>query len=76
MKYLVVIEETKTGYSAYSPDIIGCVSAGSTKQEVEQRMKEAIEFHLAGLQKEGYTLEELEENIKETYHHRSQLSES
>lgn len=37
MDYLIVIEETKTGYSAYSPDITGCVSTGKTKKEVEKK---------------------------------------
>ncbi len=49
MRYLVVFEETETGFSAYSPDIDGCVATGSTKEEVEKNMKEAIEFHLEGL---------------------------
>jgi predicted RNase H-like HicB family nuclease len=52
-KYLVVIEETSTGYSAYSPDLEGCVSTGQTREEVEKNMQEAIEFHLEGLRLEG-----------------------
>ena len=52
MKYLIVVEKTGTGYSAYSPDIDGCVATGSTKDEVEKNMKEAIEFHLEGLKLE------------------------
>jgi len=52
-KYLVVIEETNTGYSAYSPDLEGCVSTGRTRVEVERNMQEAIEFHLEGLRLEG-----------------------
>ena len=52
-KYLVVIEETSTGYSAYSPDLEGCVSTGRTRQEVEKNMQEAIKFHLKGLRLEG-----------------------
>ena len=52
MKYLVVIEETETGFSAYLPDIDGCVATGATKEEVEENMKSAIEFHLEGLQLE------------------------
>jgi len=50
MKYLIVIEKTNTGYSAYSPDLNGCVATGSTKEETEFNMKEAMEFHLEGLQ--------------------------
>ncbi|MDX8377926.1 MAG: type II toxin-antitoxin system HicB family antitoxin [Mariprofundales bacterium] len=49
IKYLIVIEETSTGFSAYSPDVNGCVATGNTKKEVENNMKEAIEFHLEGL---------------------------
>ena len=56
MKYLIVIEKTNTGYSAYAPDIEGCVSTGVTLDEVKQNMQEAIEFHFEGLQKEGYQI--------------------
>ena len=44
-----MVEKTDTGYSAYSPDINGCIATGATKDEVEKNMKEAIEFHLEGL---------------------------
>ena len=54
MKYLVVVEKTGTGYSAYSPDLEGCVATGSTKEEVEKNMREAIAFHIEGLREEGY----------------------
>lgn len=57
-RYLVVIEETSTGYSAYSPDLPGCVATGRTKEEVKQNMREAIEFHLEGLRLEGYEIPE------------------
>ena len=53
MKYLIVIEKTGTGYSAYSPDLDGCVATGSTREEVERAMREAIEFHLDGLRRDG-----------------------
>lgn len=56
MKYLIVIEKTKTGYSAYSPDLEGCAATASSKKEVEQVMQEAITFHLEGLKEEGYSL--------------------
>ena len=55
-RYLVVIEETKTGYSAFSPDLDGCVGTGETKEEVETRMREAIEFHLEGLKREDLAI--------------------
>nr|VFK24172.1 MAG: Predicted nuclease of the RNAse H fold, HicB family [Candidatus Kentron sp. MB]VFK30547.1 MAG: Predicted nuclease of the RNAse H fold, HicB family [Candidatus Kentron sp. MB]VFK75293.1 MAG: Predicted nuclease of the RNAse H fold, HicB family [Candidatus Kentron sp. MB] len=50
MKYLIVVEETNTGFSAYLPDIDGCVATGKTRQEVHDNMKEALAFHLEGLQ--------------------------
>ena len=53
MKYLIAIEETATGYSAYSPDLPSCVSVGETRSEVEANMGDAISFHLEGLKLEG-----------------------
>ena len=58
MRYLIVIEETATGYSAYSPDVPGCVATGGTRDEVEAQMKDAISFHLDGLKEEGMSLPE------------------
>lgn len=58
MRYLIVIEPTGTGYSAYSPDLAGCVSTGVTREEVERNMHEAIEFHLEGLRQSGYEVPE------------------
>jgi predicted RNase H-like HicB family nuclease len=52
-KYLVVIEETETGFSAYSPDLPGCIATGTTREEVEREIREAIEFHLDGMKQEG-----------------------
>lgn len=56
MRYLIVIEETKTGYSAYSPDLEGCIATGATREEVEEEMKEAIKFHLDGLKEERHEI--------------------
>ena len=53
MKYLVIIEKTKTGFSAFSPDLPGCVATGSTKKQAEKNMKEAVTFHLEGMHQEG-----------------------
>ena len=53
MKYLVVVEPTDTGFSAYSPDLPGCVATGGSREEVEREMRSAIEFHLHGLREEG-----------------------
>jgi predicted RNase H-like HicB family nuclease len=52
-RYLIVIEETATGYSAYSPDLPGCVATGQDRPAVEQTMREAIAFHIEGLQAAG-----------------------
>jgi predicted RNase H-like HicB family nuclease len=52
-KYLIVIEETGTGFSAYSPDLPGCVATGATQSEVEENMRVAIAFHLDGLREDG-----------------------
>lgn len=57
-KYLIVIEETKTGFSAYSPDLPGCVSTGGTRKEVEENMRAAIAFHLDGLREESQPVPE------------------
>ncbi len=59
-RYLIIIERTETGYSSYSPDLPGCVSSGATRAETEQKMREAIEFHLDGLREEGYPVPEPE----------------
>ena len=53
MKYLIVVEKTETGFSAYSPDLLGCVTTGATEEETEANMKEAIAFHVEGLKGEG-----------------------
>jgi predicted RNase H-like HicB family nuclease len=52
-RYLIVIEETGTGYSAYSPDLPGCVATGATRENVEREMHDAIEFHLDGCVAQG-----------------------
>ena len=57
-KYLIVIEQTNNSYSSYSPDLPGCVSTGKTREEAEQNMREAIEFHVDGLRQEGYPVPE------------------
>ena len=52
-RYLVIIEKTGTGFSAYSPDLPGCVAAGRTRKEVEKEMHNAIAFHIEGLRLAG-----------------------
>ncbi len=48
-KFLVAIEKTESGYSAYSPDLQGCIATGATREEVEKNMHDAIEMHVNGL---------------------------
>jgi predicted RNase H-like HicB family nuclease len=57
-KYLIVVEKTGTGYSAYSPDLDGCVATGATREEVEVEMREAIAFHLDGMARSGQAVPE------------------
>jgi predicted RNase H-like HicB family nuclease len=52
-RYLIIIEDTATGFSAYSPDLPGCVATGCTRMEVEHEMREAMEFHIEGLRLSG-----------------------
>jgi len=56
MRYLIVIEQTTTGHSAFSPDLPGCVATGATREETETNMREAIAFHLDGLREGGLAL--------------------
>ena len=53
MRYAVVIENAGGNYSAYVPDLPGCVATGSSVQDVEQAIREAIAFHLEGLREDG-----------------------
>lgn len=48
-RFLVVIEKTERNFSAYSPDLLGCVATGSTREEVEDNMYSAIQMHIQGL---------------------------
>jgi predicted RNase H-like HicB family nuclease len=52
-KYQIVVEKTGTGYSAYSPDLAGCVATGKTRQEAESQMQGAMAFHLEGMVRSG-----------------------
>ena len=57
-KYLIVIENTETGFSAYSPDLECCVATGETRKEGGTAIQEAVNFHLEGRQEEGYSIPE------------------
>ena len=58
MKYAVVYEKTSTGYSAYAPDVPGCIAAGSTLEETERLMREALEMHIEAMKEDGETIPE------------------
>ena len=53
MRYAVVIEKATANYSAYVPDLPGCVATGPTIEIVETQIREAIQFHIEGLKAEG-----------------------
>ena len=53
MRYAIVIEKAEGNYSAYVPDLPGCVATGATVAEVESEIREAIAFHLEGLREDG-----------------------
>ena len=57
-KYAVVFEKSPNNYAAYVPDLPGCVSTGATREEVERNIREAIAFHIEGLQIEGEPIPE------------------
>lgn len=56
MRYAIVIEKTENNYSAYVPDLPGCVATGNTVKEAEDQIKQAIRFHLTGLQEDGLAI--------------------
>ncbi len=53
MRFAVVFEKTDTGYSAYVPDLPGCVAAASTREETSELLRGAIEMHIAGMREDG-----------------------
>ncbi len=53
MKYMIVVEKAESNYAAYAPDLLGCAVTGDSREETIELMKEAIEFHIEGLQESG-----------------------
>ena len=53
MRYAIMIEKAEGNYSAYVPDLPGCVATGGAIEEVESQIREAIEFHLEGMREDG-----------------------
>jgi predicted RNase H-like HicB family nuclease len=58
MRYAVVIEKAEKNYSAYVPDLPGCVATGATLEQAEAEIREAIEFHIEGLREDGLPIPE------------------
>jgi predicted RNase H-like HicB family nuclease len=57
-KYLVIYEKARENYSAYSPDIPGCIATGKTRKGAEKNIREAINFHISGLKEDGLPIPE------------------
>ena len=56
MRYAIVIEKANANYSAYVPDLPGCVATAATVKEVENEIREAIRFHIEGLKEDGLAI--------------------
>jgi predicted RNase H-like HicB family nuclease len=63
-RYPVIIEKSKRNYSAYSPDLPGCVATGASIKETLARMRTALKFHLEGLKKEGSDIRQPSTKVK------------
>jgi predicted RNase H-like HicB family nuclease len=63
MRYAIVIEKAENNYSAYVPDLPGCIATGKTVEETEQRLREAIEFHIEGMIEDGLPIPEPESEV-------------
>lgn len=55
-KYVIIVEKAGKNYSAHAPDLPGCIATGKTVEDATNQMKEAIEFHLEGMKKEGLSI--------------------
>lgn len=64
MNYLVIIEGSGTSFSAYSPDLPGCVAAGESPEEVERLMREAIPLHIESLRAHGDPIPEPQSSVR------------
>lgn len=58
MRYAIVIEKAENNYSAYVPDLPGCVATGATVEQAEAEIREAIEFHIEGMREDGFPIPE------------------
>ena len=64
MRYAIVIEKAENNYSAYVPDLLGCVATGKTIEETEQQIREAIEIHLRGMREDGLPIPEPSSHVE------------
>lgn len=64
MRYAIVIEKAEGNYSAYVPDLPGCVATGESEAEVEKLIQEVIEFHVAGLREDGVVVPEATSKVE------------
>ena len=58
MKYTIVIEKSPNNYAAYVPDLPGCVATASTREELLEEIRDAIEFHIEGMRQDGESIPE------------------
>lgn len=63
-RFLIVVEKAKGNYSAYSPDLPGCIATGSTRDEAEQNMYEAMQLHVQGLIEDGLPIPKSESSAE------------
>jgi predicted RNase H-like HicB family nuclease len=64
MRYAIVLEKAENNYSAYAPDLPGCVATGHTVEEAEREMRAAIEFHIEGLREDGLRIPQPESIVE------------
>jgi predicted RNase H-like HicB family nuclease len=58
-RFLIIVEKANGNYSAYCPDLPGCVATGNTRKEVLTRMKEAIKLHLEGMREDNISIPQM-----------------
>ena len=64
MRYAIVIEKAESNFSAYAPDLPGCVATGKTIEETENLIREAIGFHLQGMKEDGLQIPEPRSHVE------------
>ena len=64
MRYAIIIEKAENNYSAYVPDLPGCIATGQTIEETEQQLREAIELHIEGMIEDGLPIPEPNSHVE------------